>query len=412
MGLCLLIPYFGISQHTIEGEVVNENNEPLGFATVALLNPEDSTLQFFGVTDAEGSYIITGIKESSYLLQYSYVGMKTTFEKIAIPVERGTDLGTKILLAKQIEEVIVEAEMVPIKFKSDTLEFNAQSFKTRPGAAVEELSEKLPGVEVDEAGNIKAQGENVVQVLVEGKEFFGKDPKVATKNLPAKALDKVQVYDAKSEEAVYTGVDDGVRRKTLNLLLNEEHKKGYFGRILAREEGTINDMGEKEPFRIPVFTTTESFIQPMLSMQLLGNQLRLRFALESRFNRFEKELEGDLSDDPGYFYFLPQFDFWSKYRSGREIEVSYRSSVNMPNANQLFPIQNAFNQIAVYQGTFDLKPEYRHDLRARWSLFDQFSFTSLFVNLGGTYIADKISVAQSVGKDLVQLTTPVNVQDD
>ncbi len=137
------------------------------------------------------------------------------------------------LAANALEEVSHYRGIYPITFKSDTVEFNPNAFNTKSHAVVEDLLKKIPGIEVDEAGNMKALGEDVVNVRVDGKEFFGKDPKVATRNLPADAIEKVQVYDKKSDESEFTGVDDGVRERTINLLLNEDHKKGYFGNVEA-----------------------------------------------------------------------------------------------------------------------------------------------------------------------------------
>ncbi len=229
--ICFLM--LSYAQHSLSGKVTDEKNNPLSSATVALMHPTDSTLLSFGITDAEGNYQIQNIKTGDYLMQFSYVGMETAYDEITVPNKDGEYLGNKILNPSYMDEVVVEAELIPIKFKSDTLEFDTKAFQTRPGASVEELLEKLPGVEVDESGNIKAKGEDVVKVLVDGKEFFDKDPKVATKNLPAEALDKVQVFDRKTDEAAFTGIDDGVRERTINLLLDEDHKKGYFGNITA-----------------------------------------------------------------------------------------------------------------------------------------------------------------------------------
>jgi hypothetical protein len=122
---------------------------------------------------------------------------------------------------------------VPLQSSGDTVVYNAAAFKTRPDAMTEELLKKLPGVEVDRAGNIKALGEDVNTVYVDGKEFFGSDPKVATRNIPADAINKVKVYDKKSDESEFTGIDDGTRNKTVNLELKEDKKKGVFGDVLA-----------------------------------------------------------------------------------------------------------------------------------------------------------------------------------
>ncbi len=222
-----------LAQHALTGTVSDEQGEALSFATVALLNPLDSILNYFGVTDSKGTYRIRNIKEGDYLLQYSFVGMKTLYKNISVPTPGGEDLGVQSLAANALEEVTVIEEYIPITFKSDTVEFNPNAFNTKSHAVVEDLLKKIPGIEVDEAGNMKALGEDVVNVRVDGKEFFGKDPKVATRNLPADAIEKIQVYDKKSDESDFTGVDDGVRERTINLLLNEDHKKGYFGNVEA-----------------------------------------------------------------------------------------------------------------------------------------------------------------------------------
>ena len=142
-----------------------------------------------------------------------------------------------------LQEVIIAGEYIPIKFKGDTVEYNAKAFKVKPGAVVEELLKKLPGVEVDKSGNIKAMGENVTKILVDGKEFFGGDIKAATKNLPAESIDKIEIFDKKSENAEFTGVDDGITDRTINILLNENAKKGYFGKVSV---GAGSDMTEPD----------------------------------------------------------------------------------------------------------------------------------------------------------------------
>lgn len=225
----------GFGQNRITGIVVNEDKVPLSSATVVLLNPVDSTMEYFAVTNEEGQYNIRNIDDGEYLMQYAFVGMETFFIEMNIPSDKGENLGATILKVKPIgvDEVSVVGEYVPMQFRSDTVEFNARAFNTKPDAVVEELLKKLPGIEIDRAGNIKAMGEDVVKVLVDGKEFFGNDPKVATKNLPADAIDKIQIYDRRSDVSQFTGIDDGVRDRTIDLLLKEDKKKGVFGDVLA-----------------------------------------------------------------------------------------------------------------------------------------------------------------------------------
>lgn len=221
---------------SIKGQVLDTLNLPLPSATVMLLNTADSSLVNFGVSDAQGRFELQGADRRDYIFKVSFTGFSTWTQKLS-PPEGGsvTDLG-KIRMEpenNQIGEVVVQAEQVPVIVKKDTIEYNAGSFKTRPNENVEGLLKKLPGVEVDTEGTITAQGEQVKRVTVDGKEFFGRDPKLATRNLPADAVDKVQVYDKKSDQAEFTGIDDGEREKAINLELKEDRRHSAFGNVTA-----------------------------------------------------------------------------------------------------------------------------------------------------------------------------------
>jgi hypothetical protein len=225
---------------SLSGAVKDENGAVLGYVSVVLLNPADSTLAFYGVTNDQGFFEIKGIKNGKYLLQATLIGHTTVIRQITLPAGEGNNPGTIILKSKPVAlgEVVVSEEHVPLQFKRDTVEFNTAAFVTKPDAVVEDLLKKLPGMEVDRAGNIKAMGEDVKKVLVDGREFFGSDPKLATRNVPADAIKKVQVYDKKSDESEFTGIDDGTRDKTLNLLLKDNRKNAVLGELLA---GSGND---------------------------------------------------------------------------------------------------------------------------------------------------------------------------
>lgn len=146
---------------------------------------------------------------------------------------------------KNLKEVVVESRP-PVRMKGDTVEYNASQYKTKENAVVEDLLKKLPGVKVDQSGNIIAQGETVGKVLVDGKEFFGNDPAIATKNLPADMVDKIQVLDKMSDQEEFSGIDDGNKVKTINIVTKKDRKKGYFGNVSAgagldgKYEGGIN----------------------------------------------------------------------------------------------------------------------------------------------------------------------------
>lgn len=217
--------------------VAEDNSVPLEAATIMLLSAKDSSLVNFGRSDQKGAFEIKGISsKDAYLLRITYVGYNVYDQQIPASVaENPYDVG--IIRMEQVsltlQEATVTAEHIPVQIKKDTIEFNAQAFKTQENDDVEALLKKLPGVEVGRDGNVTAQGQSVQRVLVDGKEFFGNDPKIALKNLPAKAIDKVQVYDKKSDQAVFSGIDDGLREKTLNLTLKKDHKTGMFGSASA-----------------------------------------------------------------------------------------------------------------------------------------------------------------------------------
>lgn len=234
--ILLLVPSLLFGQgNSLRGEIIDENAQPMPSATAILLDPADSTLLYFGVSSASGRFEITNIKQGQYLLQVAFIGYTTIYKHIEIPYEDSGDIGTIIMIPEpfSLDEVTVTGERIPLKIIKDTIEYDAKAFKVAPDGVVEDLLKKLPGLEIDRAGNIKAMGENVRNVMVDGKEFFGNDPKVATKNLPADVVDKVQLFNKKSEEAEFTGIDDGTRNQTLNLMLDEDKKDGVFGELMA-----------------------------------------------------------------------------------------------------------------------------------------------------------------------------------
>ncbi|MCX6270955.1 MAG: TonB-dependent receptor [Bacteroidetes bacterium] len=221
-------------QSNLTGAVINEKGAPLPYATVVLLLPGDSTLSNYSITNNSGSFDIRNIKPGSYILQASFMGFVTFHHNLNVPLPGGsTSLGAIVMKARSVElgAVDITAEHIPMIIKKDTVEYNAAAFKTRTDAVAEDILKKLPGVEVDRSGNIKAQGEDVDQVLVNGQEFFSNDPKVATRNLPAEAVDKIQVYNKKSEETELTGIDDGTYDKTINMILKSGRNSAWFGDV-------------------------------------------------------------------------------------------------------------------------------------------------------------------------------------
>ena len=223
-------------KYAVIGQVIDTLSKPLPSATVMLLNSKDSSLVNFAVSDVKGVFEMKNVSKGSYQIKVTFVGLTPFAKTITTPAIVGTvDVGQMKMapLNKQLEEVLIVGEKAPVTVKRDTIEFNAGSFKTKANANVEDLLKKLPGVEVDNDGTVRAQGEQVQRVTVDGREFFGRDPKLATRNLPADAIDKVQVFDKKSDQAAFTGIEDGQKEKTINLELKEEKRNGAFGKMMA-----------------------------------------------------------------------------------------------------------------------------------------------------------------------------------
>lgn len=204
-------------------------------ATVSVSSSKDSSLISFTLTSNSGYFEIKNLDTGSYYLLVSYQGFETAKKVFSITGEKPVvDLEqVKMQQAyKTLGEVVVKEE-APIRVSGDTIGYRADAFKTKPNATVEDLLKKLPGVQVERDGTVKAGGENVQKVYVDGKEFFGTDPKLATKNLTADMVDQVEVFDDMSEQAKFSKIDDGSRSKSINLKLKKDKKKGLFGKAYA-----------------------------------------------------------------------------------------------------------------------------------------------------------------------------------
>jgi len=684
--LFLLLPLAVFGQTNINGTVYSQEDEPLLNATVILLSPADSTMKYFGVTNKNGEYQVKQIRDGSYIMQVSFVGAVTSYKNITMPDDSGIDMGKTSLLWVSVGEVKVVAEYVPIRFRSDTVEFNANAFVTKPDAVVEDLLKKIPGIEVDVSGNIKALGEDVAKILVDGKEFFGSDKKVTTKNLPAKSVEKVEVFDKKSYEAEFMGVDDGERDRTINLELKEEAKAGVFGnfevaggpslgdsetdarykvdgklyrftgktqtavlgmtnnvnhfgfaaqgmgkfgtqvkgdnkstagglnlsyypeefkryyisylgsgtdRMLKQDteaeyyskngsymqninldeeyssrpnaidmgihhrfnsrhnliitgngnlnsssldritntytfadlidlnrlsgnnsnkanilngsvkgsymarlnegntqfkisfSGSITDNSNLTDFQntmtlynpdstiytnqfidnytdnttlsfnpqfvqrvsgkwffitnlntgvntqqtkqtqgnmLPVKTQIDSlspdfqrqniYIRPGITMRRSTQSSQLAFTLHALWNNYETSLWHAKKDYGTVFNVLPGFQYERRFRTGRRLNIVYRTNVIIPSAGQLMPVFSTANPLVISSGNEDLEPAYNHNAYFEYRIFDQFSFTSIFTRLGGTYTTNNISWQQTITDDYVKINSPVNVDWD
>lgn len=216
---------------TIKGRVSDPEHGDLPNATILLLNPTDSTMVNYSLSNIQGQFELSNVSRKEHLMRITYIGYATRFEKITPPEGNLLDLGELSLLNERVtlKEVSVTEERIAMRVRNDTIEYDALAFKPLPNEVVEDLLKRMPGIEVQSDGNVLAQGETVRRVLVDGKEFFGRDPKMATQNLPADAVSKVHVFDQRSERAIFTGIDDGERERTINLELKEDRKEGVFG---------------------------------------------------------------------------------------------------------------------------------------------------------------------------------------
>ena len=223
---------------SITGSVIDTSGEALIGATVKVLSMPDSTLKEGVMTDLDGRYTLSNLAPGNYLIDYSMVGLKTSQRTLSIPDSLAVDTlhlepvtlsETSIML----QEAVVSGVKAAVVAKEDTLEYNAGSFKPRTNSTVEDLLKKLPGVEVSTDGSITSGGKSITKVYVDGKEFFGDDPQMATKNLPSEMIDKVQVVTQKSDLARMTGVDDGEEETVINLTVKKNMRNGWFGNVSA-----------------------------------------------------------------------------------------------------------------------------------------------------------------------------------
>jgi hypothetical protein len=231
--MVLLLPYALWGQNaTVGGTVVKKNHGvALVGAHIRLIEQDDSTQSFVTSTDENGRFEFSNIQRATYTMEVTYLGYgklsrTVTIDKSHVDVETLTMSEEAIPL----KEVVVEGRTPTAEQKGDTIEYNAQAFKINGDATAEDLIKKMPGVTVQNSV-VKAQGEEVQQVLVDGQQFFGSDPMVALRNLPAEVIDKVQVFDKLSDQAQLTGFNDGQSSKTINIVTRPDRRRGEFGQL-------------------------------------------------------------------------------------------------------------------------------------------------------------------------------------
>jgi hypothetical protein len=221
----------------LKGKVIdNADNSAMVGATVQLISQTDSSKSQLVVTDNNGAFEFNGLLNNTYTLIITSIGYGKIQQSVIINDNSGKDLGTFNMSksqGKELSDVVLVAKTPPVQQKGDTIQYNASQYKTNPDATAEDLIGKMPGITVDNTGTVTAHGDQVKSVMVDGKKFFGDDATAALRNLPAEVIDKIQVFDKLSDQAAFTGFDDGNSVRAINIVTKPNMRTGSFGRMFV-----------------------------------------------------------------------------------------------------------------------------------------------------------------------------------
>ena len=368
-----------VSAITISGRAVDAGDQSgLPGATIKLLKANrDSTLVKGVTTDEDGYFWLTGVGKGNYIVSISYIGYKNAYKNVSVAKDsRNKKLGNIALEPSGIalKETVVMGVKTEITVKEDTVEYNADSYKTQPNAVVEDLLKRLPGVEVDSDGKITANGKEVTKILVDGKEFFAEDTKVGTKNLPVNIIDKVQVVDRKSDLARLTGVDDGEDETVINLSVKKGMNNGWFGNVSA---GYGTDDRYEASFMINRFSDGNQYT--ILGGANNTNNMGFTNGAASRFSRFGGNNGINTTQNIGFNFNVGTKDS-EKFRAGGHVMYSH-SDQNSRNRNDK---QYLFSDSTSYSNSRTYSRDKSHNLngsfRIKWDAdsFNTFEFRPSF----------------------------------
>ncbi|MCY7353110.1 MAG: TonB-dependent receptor family protein, partial [Cytophagaceae bacterium] len=212
---------------------VSDGTTSLVGVTILVNDQTDSTKRNGVITDPEGRFSFPALSPGAYRLRATIIGYQTTELQFRVDSQAVDLAGLRLVEnARQLKEVTIIGQQLRVEQKGDTVQYNAGAFKTNPDASAEDLIKKLPGVTI-ENGTVKTQGEDVKRVLIDGKPFFGDDPSLALRNLPAEVIDRIQVFDRLSDQSQFTGFDDGNTDKTINIITKPGRNNGQFGKVYA-----------------------------------------------------------------------------------------------------------------------------------------------------------------------------------
>ncbi len=425
LALILAITTASYSQTaSIKGTVTDTvERKNLSNSVVSLLRKSDSVLIKFTRTNSKGEFVISEVPSGFYVIMITYPKYADFADEVILKPSETLDL-TIALTEKSVllKEVIVRS-VGAIRIKGDTTEFVADSFKLKEGATVEDLLKRLPGLTVNSKGEITAQGKRVDKVLVDGEEFFGDDPTMATQNIAAKAVDKVQVYDTKSEQQQLTGISTGTEGKTVNIKLKEDSKKGAFGKAhLASNAQDLVDakalynrfVGKK---KISVYGTKSD-----ISTGSLNWEDRQKLGVENDF---------EYDEISGYYFSFgsnDEFNDWSlrglphAYTAGvlysnkwngekNNLNTSYRYN-RLATVNEASTLtQNILSNKITYRNKFPitrgLNQQHAVNGKYEWKLD---SLTSFKFTTAGVYKTNRL-LSNTYSEFLDESRQPINLDD-
>lgn len=384
--VCAVVLFCSLSvcAYNIKGYVYDGAGEPMMQAAVRLLAARDSAFVKGTTTNVKGQFTLADIKSGNYIIEASYIGYDPSFRDVKVS-SKSLTIDSIIIKESSVmlKEVSVTGVKTQIKVMEDTIEYNADTYKTQPNSVVEDLLKRLPGVEVDNDGKITANGQEVKKILVDGKEFFSDDPKVASKNLPVEMVEKLQVVNRKSDLARLTGVDDGEDETVINLTVKKDMKNGWFG---SAEAGYGTSGRYNGNFNINRFWKDNQ-------VTFLGNfnninQLGFTDSNGNRFRRF-----GGTNGINTSQAFGVNFNVGNKeiFRVGGNVMYSHsdRDTRELRNRQYLFVDSTSFADIGKYAR--DRGNNIRADFRVQWNpdSFNTLEFRpNMSVNINDSESAD------------------------
>ena len=252
----------------MSGKVTDSIGNPLELANIILINSESNSLETFAMSDDKGDYKLSLKKNTSYNLQVSYIGMSTFSQMLKT---EDSDLLRNFALTQnnQLDAVELTYEM-PVVISGDTLVYDADSFKTGTERKLEDVLKNLPGVEINDDGEIEVEGKAVTKIMVEGKDFFDGDSKIASKNIPSNAVDKVQILKNYAEVGQLSSVQNNQDNIAINIKLKKGKDKFWFGNILAGS-GESPSYTQNQDLDLYIFQPKLFFYSPTYSINVIGD---------------------------------------------------------------------------------------------------------------------------------------------